>query len=63
MSSNIEKTSIINHILTIAPGLLENARLTLLPLTTTNLLLIHSEQDVSSNPMLYLELIAIARLV
>ncbi|MBD1821763.1 hypothetical protein H6F51_04515 [Cyanobacteria bacterium FACHB-DQ100] len=63
MSSNIEEPSIVNRLLTIAPKLLENARLTLLPLTTTNLLLIHCEQDVTIDPMLYLELIPIARLV
>lgn len=63
MTLSIKEPSIINRIVTIAPRLLENARLNLLSLTTTNLLLIHCEQDISIDPMLYLELIPIARLV
>ncbi|MBW4444713.1 MAG: hypothetical protein KME10_26650 [Plectolyngbya sp. WJT66-NPBG17] len=48
---------------TIAPMLLEQAEISLLQSTTGTLLLIHCKQEAPIDPMLYLDLVPIARLV
>lgn len=63
MSEIIGKHNVVDHLLAVAPNLLERSSITFLQSTSENLLLINCEQDVSTNSMLYLELVPIARLI
>lgn len=63
MSESIGEQNIVHSLSVVAPMLLEQSTITLLQLATGNLLLLNFKQGVEVDPMFYLELVPIARLL